>query len=131
MGAYYAEQQILYILQNPRENIAAGIYHMRKVYDLYDKADKANQTKLSLASYNCGVGRIFDAQDIARFYKKSPYQWKNIRQYLTMLKSTDWELHIQVWPQGRPKYRYFYGYDETLTYVDNIWDMYQIFRKIL
>jgi membrane-bound lytic murein transglycosylase F len=125
------ELDFLYILQNPRENIAAGIYHMKKIFNLYNKTDYINRTKLSLASYNCGVGRIKDAQDIARFYKKSPYQWRYIREYLTKLKNTDWELHIQVWPQGKPKHSYFYGYNETITYVDNIWEMYQIFRKIL
>ena len=48
-----------------------------------------------------------------------------------MLKSTDWELHLQIWPQGRPKHGYFYGYDETINYVNNKWDMYELYRKIL
>ena len=104
---------------------------MKKVSSLFHNADYNNRIKLSLASYNCGVGRIRDAQAIARFYKKSPYQWKYIREYLSLLKDTDWELHLQVWPQGKPKHNYFYGYEETISYVDNIWEMYQIFKKIL
>jgi hypothetical protein len=35
-----------------------------------------------------------------------------------------------VWPQGKPKHGYFYGFDETITYVDNIWEMYDIYREI-
>jgi len=124
------ELDILYILKNPRENIAAGIYHLKKQYAYFPNADFTNRTKLSLASYNCGIGRIFDAQEIARFFQRSPNKWKYIRVYLTMLKNTDWELHLQVWPQGKPKYGYFYGYEETITYVDKIWEMYDVYREI-
>lgn len=125
------EFDVKYILKNPRENIAAGIYHLKKQYNYFPKADFANRTKLSLASYNCGAGRIFDAQNIAHYYKKSPYQWINIREYLTMLKKSDWELHLQVWPLGHPKHGYFYGYEETLNYVENIWQLFQVYKKIL
>lgn len=125
------ELDVEHILLNPRDNIAAGIYHLKKQYDYFPEADVVNRTQLSLASYNCGAGRIFDAQSIARYYQSSPYSWSTVREYITMLKSTDWELHLQIWPQGRPKYGYFYGYKQTITYVENVWDMYQIFVKIL
>jgi membrane-bound lytic murein transglycosylase F len=120
-----------HILLNPRDNIAAGIYHLKKQYDYFPEADAVNRTQLSLASYNCGAGRIFDAQNIARYYQVSPYLWSTIREYLTLLKSTDWQLHLQIWPLGRPKHGYFYGYKETISYVDSVWDLYQIFVKIL
>ena len=41
------------------------------------------------------------------------------------------ELHLQVWPLGRPAHGYFYGYNETITYVDRIWEIYQVYKKIL
>jgi membrane-bound lytic murein transglycosylase F len=120
-----------FILKNPRENIVAGIYHLRKQFGLFSSADLVERTKLSLASYNCGAGRVLDAQSIARFYERPPNKWSFIQTYITMLKSTDWELHLQIWPQGRPIHGYFYGYDETINYVNNIWDMYELYRKIL
>ena len=89
-----------------------------------------NRIKLSLAAYNSGAGRIFDAQEIAKFKQRSPNKWKNISQYITMLQPSYWELYLQVWPQGRPEHGYFYGYHETTTYVQNIWEMYQVYRKI-
>lgn len=125
------ELDIQYILKNPRENIAAGIYHMKKQFNYFPGADYANRTKLSLASYNCGVGRVFDAQDMAKYFRKSPNNWKNVKNYIGKLKSENWEIHLQVWPQGKPRYGYFYGDEETKTYVDNIWAMYQLYMKIL
>jgi len=125
------ELDFQYILKNPRENIAAGIYHMKKQYSFFPQATFNNRIKLSLAAYNCGAGRVFDAQDIARFFKDSPYQWRYIRNYITRLKNEDWRIHLQVWPQGKPNYGYFYGYTETIDYVDNIWEMYEMYRLIL
>ena len=90
-----------------------------------------NRIKLSLAAYNCGAGRVFDAGDIARFYRHPSDQWKYVKIYLTMLRNQDWKVHLQVWPQGKPKHGYFYGSDETITYVDKIWEMYEIYREIL
>jgi membrane-bound lytic murein transglycosylase F len=125
------ELDFQYILKNPRENIAAGIYHMKKQYRLFAHSTFNNRIKLSLAAYNCGAGRIFDAGDIARFYKHPSDQWKSIKMYLSMLRNHDWKIHLQVWPQGKPKHGYFYGSEETITYVENIWDMYEIYREIL
>jgi len=125
------ELDIQYILKNPRENIAAGIYHMKKQYGHFPNADYANRTKLSLAAYNCGVGRIYDAQEMTKFNRLSPYVWKNVGPYLGMLKPKYWEAHLQVWPQGKPRYGYFYGEEETRTYVENIWTLYNLYKKFL
>ncbi|MEJ2054292.1 MAG: transglycosylase SLT domain-containing protein [Calditrichaceae bacterium] len=125
------ELDIEYIMKNPRENITAGIYHLKKQFRYFPEAEISDRTKLALASYNCGVGRVFDAQDIARYFRKSPNQWPVVSPYLTMLKHSDWELHLQVWPQGVPKHGYFYGSAETIAYVDNIWFLYKAYQKIL
>jgi len=120
-----------YILKNPRENIAAGIYHMKKQSTLFAHSTYNNRIKLSLAAYNCGAGRVFDAGDIARFHEYPSDQWKYVKKYLTMLRNQDWKIHLEVWPLGKPKHGYFNGSDETITYVDNIWEMYEIYREIL
>ena len=125
------ELDIEYIMKNPRENITAGIYHMQKQFRYFPDAGYNDRTKLALASYNCGVGRVFDAQDIARYYKLPPNYWINVRPYLASLKKSDWQLHLQVWPEGKPLHGYFYGYNETIGYVDNIWALYQAYRKIM
>ncbi len=125
------ELDIKYIMKNPRENITAGIYHLQKQYKHFPDAGKDNRLKLALASYNCGAGRVFDAQTIARYYRRPGNRWDTVSPYLTMLKKTDWQLHLQVWPSGKPKYGYFYGYNETINYVDNIWTLYKAYQRIL
>ena len=125
------ELDIEYIMKNPRENITAGIYHLKKQLRYFPEAEVNERTKLALASYNCGVGRVFDAQEIARYYRKAPHQWRIVSPYLGTLKQSDWELHLQVWPQGRPTHGYFYGSEETITYVNNIWVLYKAYKKIL
>jgi membrane-bound lytic murein transglycosylase F len=125
------ELDIEYISRNPRENITAGIYHLYKQKRLFLDAEIPERTKLALASYNCGVGRIFDAQKITGYYNKSLNHWNTVSPHLTMLKKSDWQLHLQVWPNGRPRYGYFYGFNETINYVDNIWALYQFYQKIM
>lgn len=125
------ELDIEYIMMTPRENITAGIYHLYKQYGYFPDAPKDDRTKLALASYNCGAGRVFDAQDIARFYKQPANRWETVKPYLAMLKKSDWQLHLQVWPEGKPPHGYFNGYRETIAYVENIWTLYQMYRKIL
>jgi len=125
------ELDINYIMKNPRENITAGIYHLRKQYKYFPDAKKQDRVKLALASYNCGAGRVFDAQNIARYYQRHDNRWEAVRPYLTLLKKTDWQLHLQVWPEGKPRYGYFYGYNETINYVDNIWTLYEAYKSIL
>ncbi len=125
------ELDIEYIMLRPRENIAAGIYHLYKQYRYFPDAPREDRLKLALASYNSGAGRVFDAQDIARYYKQPANKWETVKPYLAMLKRSDWQLHLQVWPTGRPPHGYFYGYEETIGYVENIWSMFKIYRKIL
>ncbi len=125
------ELDIKYIIRSPRENITAGIYHLKKQFQYFPDANRAERTKFALASYNCGAGRVFDAQEIARYYRRPSNRWDVVSPYLGMLKKSDWELHLQVWPEGKPRYGYFYGSNETINYVNGIWTLYQAYRKIL
>lgn len=125
------ELDIEYIMKSPRENITAGIYHLKKQMRYFPDSPFPDQARLALASYNCGAGRIFDAQKIAEYYKLAPNRWIYVKPYLATLKPSDWELHLQVWPDGKPQYGYFYGYNETINYVDRIWETYKIYQLIL
>lgn len=125
------ELDIQYIMKNPRENITAGIYHLSKQMKYFRDARFPDRARLALASYNAGAGRVFDAQDIAAYFHQPTNQWPVVKPYLTMLKRSDWELHLQVWPEGVPRHGYFYGFRETLNYVSGIWARYQLYKKIL
>ncbi len=119
-----------YITRDPKENITAGIYYLYKQLQYFPEADFQNRIRLALAAYNAGVGRVLDAQDIARFLGKDPNTWVAVRQCLPLLTSDHWQLHLEVWEQGIPNYGYFYGYEETIDYVDDIYQTYQILKKM-
>lgn len=121
------EMDIEYIANNPRENIAAGIYHLYKQLKYFPDANRQNRVLLALAAYNSGVGRIIDAQEIARFLKLDPQSWQSVKKCLPRLTPDDWRLHLEVWELGVPSYGYFYGFEETIDYVDDIITNYQIF----
>lgn len=125
------ELDIEYIMRSPRENITAGIYHLNKQMAYFRDARIDDRTQLALASYNAGAGRVFDAQEISAYFRQPTNQWPTVRPYLSLLKRSDWELHLQVWPDGKPRHGYFYGYNETINYVNHIWERYQLYKKIL
>jgi membrane-bound lytic murein transglycosylase F len=119
-----------FITQDPRENISAGIYHLYKQLAYFPDADYENRIKLALAAYNCGPARVFDAQDIAEYLEGNRNEWGAVRTGLTKLTSADWKLHLEVWEMGVPNYGYFYGYEETIDYVDDIYTNYDLFSKM-
>jgi membrane-bound lytic murein transglycosylase MltF len=119
-----------YIFRDPQENITAGIYHLYKQMGYFTDADYENRMKLALAAYNAGPGRVFDAQDIAAFVSGKRNDWKNVKAGLAQLTSKDWKLHLEVWELGVPPNGYFYGYTETIDYVDDIFKTYKILRKM-
>jgi membrane-bound lytic murein transglycosylase MltF len=123
----HQEMDIEFIANNPRENIAAGIYHLYKQVSYFPDADRDNRVKLGLAAYNSGIGRIRDAQSIARHLKLDSQTWAAVKFCLPKLTAQDWRLHLEVWELGVPNYGYFYGFQQTLDYVDEIIRNYQIF----
>jgi membrane-bound lytic murein transglycosylase F len=124
------EMDIEYIANNPRDNIAAGIYHLYKQLQKFPDADRDNRVKLALAAYNGGVGRVYDAQTLARYLDLDPQSWEAVRECLPKLTRKFWRMHLEVWELGVPNYGYFYGFNQTISYVDDITRNYQIFITV-
>lgn len=124
------EIDIAYISKDPRENITAGIYYMYKQTQNFQDADRENRLKLALAAYNAGAARVYDAQDIARYRQLNPNTWDAVKACLPLLTEEQWQLHLEVWELGKPRFGYFYGYEETIDYVDDIMDKYHILRQM-
>ena len=119
-----------FITKDPRENISAGIYHLYKQLGYFPDADNENRIKLALAAYNGGPAHVLDAQDIAEYMEGTRNEWVAVRTGLTKITSANWKLHLDVWELGVPNFGYFYGYDETVNYVDDIYSNYELFKKI-
>ncbi len=122
----------------PEYNIAGGVFYLWWLF-MYLEPEEDNdpflmtdqdRLKLALAGYNGGPTRVKDAQAIARFLGLNPYRWVIIRDILPMLTERYHTLHAYIWENGRPEGRYFYGYEETINYVDGVLRYYSYYRQI-
>lgn len=115
----------------PQNNIRAGIYYLSRLYRLFDDADESDRLRLALAAYNAGPGRVFDAQDIARYLNENPTRWASIRDALPLLSSRYYTLHQQVWEKQRPRSGAFGNHRETISYVEKVMNYYDEYRLAL
>ena len=48
---------------------------MSKLHKLFPGAEEGDRIKLTLAAYNAGMGRVFDAQALAAHLHMNPLSW--------------------------------------------------------
>ena len=113
---------------SPRNNIAAGIYLLWKIADNYDSADEDNKIKITLAAYNCGIGRVSDARDIIRSRGGNPNDWGQVLESLKLLSKDNSDLHKSVWDSGKPPSGYFNDWQQPNGYVNTVLRHYNNFR---
>lgn len=118
-------------LSLPRDNIRGGVYYLRRLYDLFPGAEEGDRLKLALASYNAGIGRIYDAQELAAYLHQNPLAWESIKDALPLLSRRHSTLHRSVWSQDRPRAGWFGNSGETLKYVENVMNNYDEYRLML
>lgn len=70
---------------NPRENIEAGVRHLKDLYDHFDQAIGDDRMYIALAAYNVGQGHIWDAKNLARQMNLDPNKWDSLKQTLPLL----------------------------------------------
>ena len=115
----------------PRNNIKAGVYHLRKLYGSFHASPPEDRLRLTLAAYNAGIGRVQDAQRIADFLGNDPKKWESVRQALSLLTRNNYTLHERIWPEGRPSSGYFRNSRQTIEYVDAVTEYYQDYAVAL
>jgi membrane-bound lytic murein transglycosylase MltF len=118
-------------LSDPLENMKLGVIHLRDMLRLYSDCDGTDRLEMAVAAYNCGPGRIQDAQTVAEYLGDKPALWTSVRSALPLLSARYSPLHEHIWQGGRPVYGTFEGYQQTLTYVENVMQYYNIYRTIL
>jgi len=130
-GGQVAEQLGIEDLNHPNENIRGGIYYLRQLYNYFDGLEEEERLKLSLAAYNAGIARIYDAQELAAYLHDDPGQWESIKGALPLLSKRYYTLHRNVWDQERPRAGWFGNANETIGYVENIMRSYDQMKLAL
>lgn len=118
-------------MAHPMNNIHGGVYYLRKLYNLFEGTDEEDRIRLTLAAYNAGAGRVYDAQVLAAYLHDSPRKWDSVREALPLLSKRYYTLHRNVWDQNRPKIAGWFGRSrETITYVERVMEYYQKYKEI-
>jgi len=111
-------------MQDPELCIRAGVeclMQFRKGFS--DVSDSLELIKLTLASYNAGIGHVYDAQQLAEKYGKNPNIWTdNVAEFI-LLKSEP-----QYHTDPVCKFGYLRG-KETYTYVAEVLERYIYYKK--
>lgn len=124
-----AEDMGLADIMDPHTNIVAGIKHLSTLSLSFEGAAQDDRTRLTLAAYNAGIGRILDAQHLALFLNDNPNTWEGVRSALPLLSKRFTTLHERAWENDRPHNGYFKDYRQTIRYVDNVMAYYDDYRQ--
>ncbi len=105
---------------NPKENIHAGVQHLKKLYDHFNDIAGSDRLFITLAAYNVGQGHILDARILAEKMNINPNKWSSISTTLPLLRF--------------PKYykNSIYGYcngTEPIEYIKQIMIYYDILKQ--
>lgn len=104
---------------DPRQNIFAGVKHLRYLYDLYKDASARDRLFLALAAYNVGQGHIQDAQKLAVRMALDPKKWTSLKRVLPLLQNPEYYKGL--------RYGYCQG-SQALNYIRQIMIYYDILK---
>ncbi len=107
-------------------NVEDNIYVANRLMTLIDDmlrlpatTTAANRLKLTLAAYNCGIGRVADARRLAQHFGEDSTSWDVVANYLKKMNSAEY-YELQAVKYGR-----FTGAGQTLAYVRNVVSHYE------
>lgn len=110
-------------LKDPDTGIRTGVDCLRRFRQGFSKiTDPEEKIKFTLASYNAGIGHIYDAQRLAEKYGKDPLLWdNNVAEYIR-LKSDPAYYNDPVCKHG-----YLRG-SETYNYVLEVMERFRYYK---
>jgi len=113
-------------LSDPEDNIKGGITYLNKLWKQWNTIpDSIQRLKFTIASYNCGINHIRDAQELTKKYNGNPLEWdEEVETYLRKLTFPKYYQDEVV------KYGYVRGI-EPVNYVNQIFNRYQHYEQIL
>lgn len=111
-------------LREPETAIVTGIECLIRFYDGFPEIkDNNEKIKFTIASYNAGIGHIYDARRLAEKYGKDPDIWEHNVADFVRLKSEPEYYNDPVCKHG-----YLRG-SETFNYVKEILDRFEEWKK--
>jgi membrane-bound lytic murein transglycosylase F len=118
-------------IHQPMANVEAGVYYLSRLHRYFEGVPEPDRTKLALASYNAGISRVYDAQEVAAYVSDNPSSWQSVKDALPLLSRRYATLHASVWGQDRPRSGYFGGSRQTIAYVERVMTYYDEYRLML
>lgn len=113
-------------LSNPEVSIKTGVEVLRRFRKGFENIpDSMEVVKFTLASYNAGIGHIYDAQRLAEKYGKNPQVWDdNVAEFILKKREPEYYNDPLV------KHGYLRG-GETYNYVREILGRYDYYKQQL
>ena len=111
----------------PANNIRTGIKLLQWLNERFkaEIPDSTERVKFVLASYNAGIGHVYDAQRLAVKYDKSPIIWEQNVDYFILNKSLS-----KYYKDPVVKFGYIRG-TETFQYVTKVLDIYHHYHNVM
>lgn len=111
-------------LYDPETNVMIGTRYLKSLLNTFSTIeDETERMKMALASYNGGIGHIFDARALAEKYNANKDVWNgNVEKYL-QLKRLEQYYRDPVCRTG------YFRADETVNYVHNVMSRWESYKK--
>ena len=118
-----AEEMGVTDINDPEQNIKAGSKYLKKMYENWEHIpDSVQRIKFAMASYNCGLGHVQDAQRLAHSFGADSLRWDDgVDFYVLNLSKPEYYNHEVV------EFGYARGY-EPYEYVRDIFDRYKKYK---
>ncbi|MCA0132747.1 MltF family protein [Winogradskyella alexanderae] len=111
---------------NPEQSLRGGTKYLQQLYGQFSHIpDKLNRIKFTMASYNCGLGHVQDAQRLAEMNNLDPMQWEDsVEDMLLALR----------YPKNYNKPVVKHGYvrgSEPVNYIAQIFERYNHYKQFI
>lgn len=107
------------------ESIKAATRYIAATERSFAKVPHEERINFVLASYNSGIGHVFDAMALAEKYGKDKHKWRNNVENFILLKSNEDYFTDPICKNG-----YFRGI-ETYNFVRDITDRYERYKQLI
>jgi membrane-bound lytic murein transglycosylase F len=111
---------------DPVESIRGGVRYLKEIWSNFNEIpDSLERIKFTLASYNCGLGHVFDAQRLAEKNGLAPNIWTgNVAEIMLHMGKQEYYTDDVV------RHGYVRG-TETYAYVEEIMTRYDHYCKFI